>query len=164
MLSSIWNSFQIAILGWFYLGKKTALELRANQQSASNKLSVSQKRDNCDKSRITMLSRIPKSWWDTYWSHGYWVGQWNFQRLLLDAALPQKRCASFSAFKNSFLFGFWTETIWRCCHQFGTRVKLSVVEWFLPLQKKTLELRAKQQSAGNKLSVSMQKTIATRVE
>ena len=52
MLSSICNPFQIAILGWFYLGKKTALELMAKQQSASNKLSVSQKRNNCDKRRL----------------------------------------------------------------------------------------------------------------
>ena len=29
------------MLGWFYRGKKTALELRAQQQSANNKLSVS---------------------------------------------------------------------------------------------------------------------------
>ena len=73
--------------------------------------------DARDKSRISIINKIPKSWWDGYWGHSYWMRPWNFSWLLLDPALPQKHCPSCLAYshvqvENSYLFGSRAETSW----------------------------------------------------
>ena len=100
---------------------------------------------------FTLVRKRLWSWWDGYWGHNYWMGQWNFS-CLLDTALPQKHCARCVAYargqvENSFLFGFWTETIWN--HSIDAVINLepvlkleTVIRWLSPSRSRTQDLGA----------------------